>query len=812
MNQPSPLAASASVSVLVRTTGRASLQAAIDSVRRQQFTDWQLLVLNASGAPIPGLDALLQGIAARAIEPGVRLPRAEAANALLAAVDTPFALFLDDDDWLLPGHLQKLADVLRQRPALAAAYGDVACVADAGQPGERTLHTFAQTFDAAALQLQNYLPIHAVLFRMDAVRAQPPCRFDATLELFEDWDFWLQLASRGPFERIPGVSAVYAIDPEQGSGHAAQGARREVMLQAIAARQLARWQPADVARLIQRDAGRNDALNDAAQQLAAARREVLELRRQVLELGRETQSLMAQIAQIRASTSWRITEPVRAAGGYARKLGTPLRLARALPATLLNETKRHGMVGLLRRVPYYLRHREAYLARLASRPGQGGNPFGAAQPAIVRDLPLHPDLEDAPATIDAKVSVVIPTLNAGPEFGWMLRKLRTQRGLREVEIVVVDSGSTDGTDTLAEAMGATVVRIPPSEFSHSHARNLGARNATGDYLLFTVQDAFPIGQHWLHAMLRHLRDPANAGLAAVSCSEFSRSDSDLMYDAMIDTHYRFLGCLEQDRAGRHTGDDHMSLRSQGQLSDVACLIPRALFAQFGYRGDYAEDLDLGIRLIRAGWQVAMLASVKVVHSHNRPAYYYLKRSYVDVVFLVGMFDDFTYPACPSLPGLAGGVASAARHASRWIEAIGAAPEQELTQARFAEWIARWRAELNAPTQSGAIGLHDARLENYIGELARRHPMAAAPDAAARDAQRMFADMFAGRLDNVLQFAARVYDGRDLLPRAELAGMLAKTLAATAGSALAFHGLDQRKPGAPGEAAAREIHQQLAAGV
>ncbi|MBA2673689.1 glycosyltransferase, partial [Ramlibacter sp.] len=245
MNQPFPAPASASpfVSVLIRTTGRASLRAAVESVKRQQFTGWELLVLNDAGRPIEGLPAMLEGVAARVIDLGGGLGRAGAANALLDAVRTPCALFLDDDDWLLPGHLRKLADVLRGRPELVAAYGDVACMAD----GERVLHTFAQNFDVAALQLQNYLPIHAVLFRMDAVRAAPPCRFDPTLDLFEDWDFWLQLARRGPFERIPGVSAVYAIDAQQGSGHAAQGAQRDAMLQAIAERQLARWQPGDVA-------------------------------------------------------------------------------------------------------------------------------------------------------------------------------------------------------------------------------------------------------------------------------------------------------------------------------------------------------------------------------------------------------------------------------------------------------------------------------------------------------------------------------------------------------------------------------------
>ena len=120
--------------------------------------------------------------------------------------------------------------------------------------------------------------------------------------------------------------------------------------------------------------------------------------------------------------------------------------------------------------------------------------------------------------------MVIPTLNAGPEFRPLLRKLFGQRGVREVEVVVVDSGSKDGTVELAREHGAVVVEIPPSEFSHSHARNLGARAAGGDWLLFMVQDAYPIGELWMHGMASYLRDHAAQGVVAASCAEFSRSE------------------------------------------------------------------------------------------------------------------------------------------------------------------------------------------------------------------------------------------------------------------------------------------------
>lgn len=835
-----PLSAKAppAVSVLIRTMGRASLAEAIASVRRQSFADWELVVLNAGGEPIEALPPLLEGIRAKVLAPGGRVERARAANLLLDAAAGELALFLDDDDWLLPGHLAKLVAALRERPELVAAYSDVEAVAGARSERQRTAHVFQSDFDAAALQLQNYLPIHAVLFRMEAVRSAPPARFDTALALFEDWDFWLQLAARGPFQRVPGVSAVYAYEIEQGSSHAAGGLQREAMLAALAARQLARWQPRDVVALVERDGQRTNLLNDSLQRAAAAQQQLdalraaleasqrwcAELREAVAQqsavvarqqqelqvLAHVREELLAQIADIRQSTSWRFTRPLRAAGRAVRLLKARARSIANLGSAVGSQVRKHGAIGFARRLPYYLRHRDAYLARVTGIPAAGmTNPFGAPAPAP-RDVALHPDLEGAGEAFDVKVSVVIPTLNAGTEFGWLLRKLRAQRGLREVQIVVVDSGSRDGTVAMAREAGATVVEIAPSEFTHSHSRNVGADAADGDYLLFMVQDAFPIGEYWLHGMLRFLRDPKHERLAAVSCSESSRSDSDLMYDAMIAAHYRFLGCLEQDRVGRHRGDDHMSLRSQGQLSDVSCLIGRELFAQYRYRGDYAEDLDLGIRLIKDGWQVAMLASVKVVHSHNRPAYYYLKRSFVDVQFLVGLFDDFTYPRSHSLPGLAAGIASAAVHVSGWLADIERGGNV-FTGGRLKACIRRWRQELETLRTGEPAALGDQRLQAFVTQLPVRHPVAKQTDAVAAEI-RQFNEMLMGRLEHFGQYAAQVYDDADELPRHEFAAAVCKTLAATAGSALGFYCLDHRQPGAADRADADSLHRELTAGV
>ncbi|MGE0106119.1 MAG: glycosyltransferase [Thiomonas sp.] len=500
---------------------------------------------------------------------------------------------------------------------------------------------------------------------------------------------------------------------------------------------------------------------------------------------------MEAIKAIYASRSWRLTRPIRSATDLLRAI-RPRHLSHSMSAALglvAGETRRHGLLGLVKRLPYYYSRRRFLWDLLRQKSAAPAQTWTFQATAVVsRPVRLHPDLVGDIDPVAATVSVVIPTLNPGKEFPMLLRKLLGQQGVGKVEVVIVDSGSTDGSVEVARHWGCTVAEIAPAAFSHSGARNLGAEQASGDYLLFMVQDAYPIGEHWMYGMLRYLLDHAEQGLAAVSCSETPRSDSDMMYDSMIDTHYRFLGCRDQDRLGRLQGVDHMALRAQGQLSDVACLIRRDVFAQYRYRGDYAEDLDLGMRIIRDGKAVAMLASVKVIHSHNRQAFYYLKRSFVDVVFLVGLFDDFPRPQVRSVGGLIEGIDRVARHLSGWLAARTAAPGgggvalEEMLQG----WVRAWRRELTSePAAAQGVTLDDGRLDETLGALRKR---ARDDTAVAVDEEgdvQQFVDLFLGRVEHFGQYATTVYEAVDPRLTQELRGAILKIFAASAGSALGF---------------------------
>ena len=565
-----------------------------------------------------------------------------------------------------------------------------------------------------------------------------------------------------------------------------------------------------------RDLHRAAAENEAAQQQHFL--QVQESQQAVIESQRASiHSLRVELDGMLQSKSWRLTRPLR---GFRRVLGRLVAKTRASrPKRALDmlreQLRRHGPIGVLRRTPYYWRQLRARPGLLLGQGVLSHAPEFLHANSMKRELRLHPELlQSPPLHSDVGISVVIPTLNAGREFGWLLQKLFAQKGIGRIEVVVVDSGSKDGTVSTAKNAGCVVVEILPSEFSHSYARNRGADAASGDYLLFMVQDAYPIGDRWMAGMVQFLRDHAEDKVVAASCAEYSRSDSDVMYDSMIHTHYQFLGCLDYDRIGELRDSGHALLRSQGQLSDVSCMIGRDVFQQYRYRGDYAEDLDLGIRLIQDGYRVAMLASVKVIHSHNRPAYYYLKRSFVDVVFLVGLFPDFEYPRIHSQRGLFAGVLSMAVHLSRWLAAPPSAEGQSVA-VMLRQWSDEWRGKFARIETQGELQLGDSRLDAWLQQFRQQQlnlPGQRLSADESKEAQR-FLDAFLGRLDHFAHFAGQTYGPSSDVLMNELRQGIVKIYASAAGSALAFMYLDVKAKHCEGDAAAAQsIYTDLKAGV
>jgi rhamnosyltransferase len=108
---------------------------------------------------------------------------------------------------------------------------------------------------------------------------------------------------------------------------------------------------------------------------------------------------------------------------------------------------------------------------------------------------------------DVKLSVIIRARDEAASIGRCLLLIAGQRVAGRVEVIVVDSGSRDGTVEIAAAAGARVLPIAPDKFTFGRALNLGASAAGGELLVALSAHAFPLERRWLARIAALFGDP-----------------------------------------------------------------------------------------------------------------------------------------------------------------------------------------------------------------------------------------------------------------------------------------------------------------
>ena len=234
------------------------------------------------------------------------------------------------------------------------------------------------------------------------------------------------------------------------------------------------------------------------------------------------------------------------------------------------------------------------------------------------------------------ISICIPVRNAGAEFRDHLNRWKEQHCSEEFEIVVLDSGSEDGTVEIAKNLGARVQTIPPTEFNHGLSRNQLAESARGDLLVFTVQDAYPGNENTLAELTEPLRQEGE--LAGVTGRQIPRPDADLI--ARWETEYHgkvFDKGVRKKRMPPSEEFTRLDFNQQVEIisfDNVCSTIRRSIWKDFPFsRLDFGEDLDWGFRVMKAGHAILHNPAAQVHHSHNRSSWYRLKRYFVTRYFL-----------------------------------------------------------------------------------------------------------------------------------------------------------------------------------
>jgi len=314
----------------------------------------------------------------------------------------------------------------------------------------------------------------------------------------------------------------------------------------------------------------------------------------------------------------------------------------------------------------------------------------------------------------AGVSLVVPTRNAGAELREILPAMLDQDLPVPLEVLVIDSGSTDGTVELVRRSPARLLEIPPDEFDHGLTRALGVREAGGEVVCFATQDARPFDRLWLRSLVECFDDPVVAG--AYSC-QLPRPDA----NPLIRERLKRWAAGAAERRVQRLADPAELERLQPlerlervAFDNVSSAVRRSVALRIPFRQcRFGEDLDWAFRVIRAGHAIVFEPRSKVVHSHNRSMWYEFKRVFLDHAHLHDLLGVHTVPTFRS---------AAACTVSAFHDLRGVVERDErLGRGARAAWKARclpYAATQNLAQYLGAATARGRRGRTLRGRLFR----------------------------------------------------------------------------------------------
>jgi Glycosyltransferases, probably involved in cell wall biogenesis len=196
-------------------------------------------------------------------------------------------------------------------------------------------------------------------------------------------------------------------------------------------------------------------------------------------------------------------------------------------------------------------------------------------------------------------SIVIRAYNEEKYIGRLLEGIR-QQTIKDVEIILIDSGSTDGTVSVAESFGARIVRILSSEFTFGRSLNLGIQAATRELIVIASAHVYPVYPDWLASLLYPLQNE-NVALAygkqrAPESAKFSEQQ----------IYYQWYPDVSKPR------------QATAFCNNANAAIRKSLWQQNPYDEALTglEDLAWGKWAKEQGYDIAYVAEAEIVHVHH----------------------------------------------------------------------------------------------------------------------------------------------------------------------------------------------------
>jgi rhamnosyltransferase len=196
-------------------------------------------------------------------------------------------------------------------------------------------------------------------------------------------------------------------------------------------------------------------------------------------------------------------------------------------------------------------------------------------------------------------SIVIRAYNEEKHIGRLLTGIM-QQTVKEVEIILVDSGSTDATVAIASRFPVKVVHIPPEEFTFGYSLNQGIQYAQAERVVIASAHVYPVYPDWLERLMAPFEDP---GVALVYGKQRGNAATK----------------FSEQQIFAHWFPDHAPPRQSYPFCNNAnAAICRTLWEERPYDEDLPglEDLDWARWVMERGQQIVYVPEAEIIHVHH----------------------------------------------------------------------------------------------------------------------------------------------------------------------------------------------------
>lgn len=200
------------------------------------------------------------------------------------------------------------------------------------------------------------------------------------------------------------------------------------------------------------------------------------------------------------------------------------------------------------------------------------------------------------------ISVVLRAKNERAWIGRCLTAITRQR-LPDIDVVLVDNDSTDGTVEVAAAYGATLTNITREEFSYGRALNIGIEAARHEVVALLSSHCVPVDELWADYAYAHLGPEGDAGTCGIYGRQEPLPDTSAIDRRDLWTTFR---------------DERVRQRVDYFFHNANSAIRKSIWRDqpFDEKIRGVEDREWGKRMIAAGYDIVYEPGMRAYHQHG----------------------------------------------------------------------------------------------------------------------------------------------------------------------------------------------------